>query len=69
VVEISEGQQASIVPDALPELIIPGMVEEISRAFNAQGGDILYTVRLRVDEFDARLRWGMTVEITFEPEP
>ncbi len=69
VVDISEGQQASIVPDALPELTIPGVVETISRAFTAQGGDILYSVRLRVDELDARLRWGMTVEITFEPEP
>jgi len=67
VVKVAEGQQASIVADALPEVEMTGVVEEISRAFTLQGGDILYTVRLKVDGVDARLRWGMTVEVTFAP--
>jgi hypothetical protein len=44
-----------------------GVVEEISRSFKSQGGDILYTARIRVQNVDPRMRWGMTVEVTFEP--
>jgi hypothetical protein len=43
-----------------------GVVETISRGFTAQGGDILYEAKIRVDEIDSRLQWGMTVEATFE---
>jgi len=67
VVKLAEGQKVSLVPDALPELTMTGHVTEISQAFKQQGGDILYTVRLSVDQPDPRLRWGMTVEVTFEP--
>jgi len=67
VVNVVEGQSASIVADALPEVEMTGVVEEISRSYKLQGGDILYTVRLVVDDVDPRLRWGMTVEVTFEP--
>lgn len=67
VVKVAEGQQASIVADALPEVEMTGVVEQISRSYKVQGGDILYTVRLKVDDVDPRLRWGMTVEITFQP--
>ena len=68
VVQVFEGQEATIVPDALPDLKISGVVEEINQGFYVQGGDISYLVRLSVDELDPQLRWGMTVEITFEPE-
>jgi hypothetical protein len=44
-----------------------GVVEEISRSFKSQGGDIIYTVRIQVQSIDPRMRWGMTVEVTFEP--
>ncbi len=67
VVRVAEGQPASIVADALPEVEMSGVVEEISRSYKLQGGDILYTVRLAVKDVDPRLRWGMTVEVTFQP--
>jgi multidrug resistance efflux pump len=67
VVDVAVGQKASILADALPEVEMHGVVEEISRSFKSQGGDILYTVRIRVDEVDPRMRWGMTVEVMFEP--
>ncbi len=67
VVDVAVGQTASILADALPEVEMRGVVEKISRTFRSQGGDILYTVRIRVDEVDPRMRWGMTVEVTFEP--
>jgi len=65
VVDLSVGQEVSIVPDALPDLSLTGTITEISRAFVLQGGDVLYTVRIAVTETDPRLMWGMTVEVTF----
>lgn len=66
VVDVAEGQQVTILADALPDTEMQGVVEDISRSFRSQGGDILYTVRIRVDDVDPRMRWGMTVEVTFE---
>jgi len=67
VVDVAEGQQVTILADALPDVKMTGVVEDISRSYKSQGGDILYTVRIRVDDIDPRMRWGMTVEVTFEP--
>jgi HlyD family secretion protein len=66
VVKITEGQRVSMVPDALPEVTLTGTVSEISQAYFMQGGDVQYTVRIDVDDVDPRIRWGMTVEATFE---
>ncbi len=67
VVKVSMGQGASLSPDALPDLQLTSEVTEIADIFYAQSGDILYKVRLHVDQPDPRLRWGMTVEVTFNP--
>lgn len=65
VVKLNVGQSVTVSPDALPDVQMNGVVTEISEAYTQQGGDILYTVRIKVNEPDARLRWGMTVEIVF----
>lgn len=65
VVKLSVGQQVTLIPDALPDLQLTGEVVEISNAFTQQGGDILYTVRIKLNESDERLKWGMTLEVTF----
>ncbi|MEW6241642.1 MAG: HlyD family efflux transporter periplasmic adaptor subunit [Chloroflexota bacterium] len=67
VVKISVGQPVTIVADALPDAPMTGVVESISQAFTSSGGDILYEVKIKVDEIDPRALWGMTVEVTFEP--
>ncbi|CAG0976676.1 hypothetical protein ANAEL_01493 [Anaerolineales bacterium] len=66
VVKLSEGQPVSLVPDALPDLTLNGTISGISQAFTQQGGDILYVVRVTVKNPDPRLKWGMTVEATFQ---
>ena len=66
VVKISEGQAAVIVPDALEELSLKATVESIDREAGKKGGDVTYTVRLKLEETDPLLRWGMTVEVRFE---
>lgn len=65
VVEVSLGQKASIRPDALPDLELSGSVDKIASLFEEKRGDITYTVRILLDNTDPRLRWGMTVVVTF----
>jgi multidrug efflux pump subunit AcrA (membrane-fusion protein) len=66
VVKLTTGQNVSLVPDALPDLTLTGSISEISQAYTQQGGDILYTVQIVVKNPDPRLKWGMTVEATFQ---
>lgn len=65
VVKISEGQSVSLSVDALPDVTFEGVVQEISQSSTLQSGDVMYTVLIRADEVDPRLRWGMTVEAVF----
>ena len=66
VVDLAVGQRATLVPDALPEVSMEGVITEISQASIIQGGDVIYTVRLQAEDVDSRLKWGMTVEVTFD---
>ena len=65
VVKVAEGQAVTFTADALTDSTMRGVVEQISQTYTLQGGDVLYTVRIRVEDVDPRLRWGMTVEVTF----
>jgi len=65
VVKITEGQAATIIPDSMEDLNLPATVETIDRESGKKGGDVTYTVRLKLEKTDPRLRWGMTVEVHF----
>jgi HlyD family secretion protein len=62
-VNIKVGQLVTIVPDALPNLALTGVIERIGLTYLEKVGDIVYPVRIRLDPSDAALRWGMTVEV------
>jgi multidrug resistance efflux pump len=68
VVKVEKGQKVTFTPDALLDLKFPAVVESISSSFTEKSGDVLYTVRIRTTLAtpDLRLRWGMTVKVTFE---
>lgn len=66
VVQIDPQEPVTITLDALPDLALKGNLERLSQYFNQQGGDVLYTARIRLDSTDPRLRWGMTVNVEFE---
>jgi HlyD family secretion protein len=66
VVDVKIGQKVTVVADALPDVEMTGTVESISQVFEEKRGDITYTVRIILDDPDPRLRWGMTVVVTFE---
>ena len=65
VVKVSVGQKVDITADALPGVKMTGTVEEIGNTPVDQGTDVLYTVHILLNDPDARLRWGMTMEVTF----
>lgn len=66
VVSLRTGQKVTAVPDALQDLNMSGTVEAISDGFIEKSGDITYVVRISLAEgSDARLRWGMTIKVTF----
>jgi HlyD family secretion protein len=64
--ELEVGQRATVSPEALPEIELAGTVESISRISEIKRGDVTYTARILLDGVDSRLRWGMTVGVTFE---
>ena len=66
VVKISQGQAVEITADALEEKMT-GTVVSISQTYATQAGDIIYTVKIGVNDVPALARWGMTVEIVFQP--
>jgi multidrug efflux pump subunit AcrA (membrane-fusion protein) len=65
VVKVNIGDSVKVVADALPDVTMTGIVQDISRNFVSQSGDILYTVSIKLQDVDERMRWGMTVEVTF----
>jgi|WetSurMetagenome_2_1015567.scaffolds.fasta_scaffold108318_2 HlyD family secretion protein len=65
VVNVTVGQAVNLTADALPDLTFHGTVEEISQAPENKGGDVLYKVHIRLIDPDPRLKWGMTMEVTF----
>ena len=67
VVNITEGQKVTFTADALPGVTMEGLVTEVSQSSYTQSGDVIYTVKIKANNVDPRLRWGMTVEIHFEP--
>ena len=67
VVNIAPGQKVSFTADALPGTTMQGVVSEVSDSSYTQNGDVIYTVKIKADEVDPRLKWGMTVEVIFEP--
>lgn len=60
------GQPAIVVADALPGVELKGEVVAIGAVFQEKSGDVVYPVKIRLLDADARLRWGMTVSVSFE---
>lgn len=67
VVDVAVGQKVTFTADALSDVTMKGTVSEVSQSSYTQGGDVIYTVRIKAEDVDPRLKWGMTVEVTFEP--
>lgn len=66
VVDIKEGSRATVKFDAVSGLVLPGRVARIALRGRDRRGDVLYTVRVALENMDPRLRWGMTGFVQFE---
>lgn len=65
IVDINEKMEVIVVPDALPDLELKGSIESIADVFVEKAGDITYKVRVKLEDTDPRLKWGMTTETRF----
>jgi multidrug resistance efflux pump len=63
VVNVQPGQAVSLTLDALPGLTLNGAVTAITPRAENKRGDVTYTVKIRIDQPDPRLRWGMTAQV------
>ena len=66
VIDVELGMKVLITADSLPDVELEGEVESIGIVFEEKRGDITYTVKIRLNDIDNRLRWGMTVVTVFD---
>jgi HlyD family secretion protein len=63
VVNVQIDQAVTITLDALPEVKLNGTVIAITPKAETKRGDVTYTVKVRIDQANARLKWGMTAQV------
>jgi HlyD family secretion protein len=63
---VGVGQAVTVKADALPDVELKGEVATIGALFQEKSGDVVYPVKVKLLDNDPRLRWGMTVNVTFE---
>lgn len=68
IVKITAGQSVVVIPDVMPDTELSGSIERIGQTYTEKSGDVVYTVRIRLDDSNDKLRWGMTVEVRFLPK-
>ncbi len=64
VVDVHEGDPVIITVDAFPGLELTGRVTRIKAIGEDKQGDITYTVIIKPDQQDNRLRWNMTAAVS-----
>ena len=64
VVNVKAGDPASVTLDAIPDLELTGKVASIRGFGDNRQGDIVYTLVIKLDKQDPRLRWNMTAKVT-----
>ena len=67
VVNLEEGQPASVELDAIPGQTLNGEVESISKTFAEKQGDVVYEVTVHLNDIHPDILWGMTAVVRFEP--
>lgn len=67
VAQIQVSDPVTMTFDALPGLDLPGRVSNINSLGTNRQGDIVYTVTVKPDTLDDRLRWNMTAKVNIQP--
>jgi HlyD family secretion protein len=63
VARIAVGQPVDITFDALPNTVLKGHVVYISAKSTSKEGGVNYPTTVEFDQFDPRIRWGMTAYV------
>ncbi|NJN17114.1 MAG: HlyD family efflux transporter periplasmic adaptor subunit, partial [Oscillochloris sp.] len=63
IVQVRDGDAVEISFDALDGLLLPGVVTQVKPIGKNRQGDIVYTVVVEPNSWDARLRWNMTASV------
>lgn len=63
IVNVSEGTPVTLTFDAISGLELPGKVSKVRSYGENRQGDIVYTVYVKPDQQDPRLRWNMTAKV------
>jgi HlyD family secretion protein len=63
VARIAVGQPVDITFDALPNTLLKGRVVYISSKSTSKEGGVNYPTTVEFDQFDPRIRWGMTAYV------
>lgn len=66
VTEIDITKPVLITADALPGMEFSGVIDSVSQYYTNDNGDILYTVKIKLDNSEPQLRWGMTMQVEFQ---
>ena len=65
---IDHGDRVSITLEAIPELELGGEIVRVRPVGETRLGDVVYTVVVRPDHRDPRLRWNMTADLVIQAE-
>lgn len=68
VVYVAPGDPARISFDAIPDLLLTGTLERIRPVGNDNEGAHTYTVVVKLDQQDPRIRWNMTAQVVFDAQ-
>lgn len=63
VVNVQPGQSVSISVDALPGVKLNGTVIAVTPKSETKRGDVTYTVKIKIENPDPKLKWGMTAQV------
>ncbi len=66
IANVREGLPATLTFDAVPDLELSGKVANIKPYGDTRQGDIVYTVIVKPDQQDPRLKWNMTAKVAIE---
>lgn len=65
VVNVQEGQPATVVLDAIPDTTLNGEVQAIGETYAEKQGDIVYEVTVHLKDTHPDILWGMTAVVRF----
>lgn len=65
VVDLEVGSPVEVTLDSLPDLSFAGEIVNINARYVENRGDVTYTVTIKLNESDPRMRWGMTAAVKF----